>query len=84
MDYFQYKDGRLYCEDIAIDDVVAQVGTPAYIYSKRTFEHHYDALANAFAELDPLICYSIKSCGNVHILSFLADRGAGHGRGQRR
>ncbi|MFW6059420.1 MAG: diaminopimelate decarboxylase [Phycisphaeraceae bacterium] len=77
MDYFHYKNGQLYCEDVAIDDVVAETGTPAYVYSRRTFEHHYDAVVAAFAELDPLICYSIKSCGNVHILRMLAERGAG-------
>lgn len=77
MDCFHYRNGRLYCEDVAIDGVVAETGTPAYVYSRRTFEHHYDALAEAFAELDPLICYSIKSCSNVHILRMLAERGAG-------
>ena len=35
------------------------------------------ALAAAFAPLDPLICYSIKSCPNVHLCRLLAQRGAG-------
>ena len=77
MDHFQYRDGRLYCEELSLDELAARVGTPAYVYSRKTFEHHYDALVRAFAELDPLICYSIKSCGNVHILRLLAERGAG-------
>ncbi|MBI1375499.1 MAG: diaminopimelate decarboxylase [Phycisphaera sp.] len=78
MDWFAYRDdGQLYCEDVNLDALAAEVGTPVYIYSRKTFEHHYDSIAGAFAELDPLICYSIKSCGNIHIIRLLAERGAG-------
>jgi diaminopimelate decarboxylase len=77
MDYFEYRDGQLWCEEVCIDDLAARVGTPVYVYSRRTLEEHYDRLNKAFAKLDPLICYSIKSCGNVHICKLLADRGAG-------
>jgi len=77
MDWFQYRDGQLYCEDVHVDELAAKVGTPVYVYSARTFEHHYDAIRKAFAPLDPLICYSIKSCGNINIVRLLADRGAG-------
>lgn len=77
MDYFQYRDGQLFCEEVNIDELAAQVGTPCYVYSRKTFERHYDQIAQAFAELKPLICYSIKSCGNVQILKLLAERGAG-------
>ena len=77
MDFFQYKDGRLFCEDVAVDDIMAKVGSPVYIYSKATFERHYQALTSAFAELDPIICYSIKSCGNLNIIKLLAGLGSG-------
>ncbi len=77
MDHFQYLHGELTCEQAPIDRIAEQVGTPVYVYSAATFVHHYDAVAKAFAELDPLICYSIKSCANVHICRLLKDRGAG-------
>lgn len=77
MDYFQFRDGQLFVEDVSVDELIQQVGTPAYLYSRRTFERHYDALLEAFAPLSPLICYSIKSCGNVHLIKLLAGRGAG-------
>jgi diaminopimelate decarboxylase len=77
MDWFTYRNGQLFCEDLALDTLAQQVGTPAYIYSRRSLEHHYDQIARAFAPLDPLICYSIKSCGNIHLCRLLADRGAG-------
>lgn len=77
MDWFAYRDGQLYCEDVNLDDLASRVGTPAYVYSARTLTHHYDAIAKAFAELDPVICYSIKSCQNIHLCKLLASRGAG-------
>lgn len=77
MDWFQYRDGQLYCEDINIDHLVQQVGTPVYVYSRKTFEHHFNSLKEAFAELNPIICYSIKSCGNINIIRMLTNLGAG-------
>lgn len=77
MDSFVYRDGQLFCEDVNIDELAAQVGTPVYVYSRKTLEEHYDRIARAFAELDPIICYSIKSCGNIHLCKLLAQRGAG-------
>ena len=77
MDAFTYRDGQLFCENLSVDDLAKQFGTPTYVYSRSTFEDHYDRLRKAFGDLDPIICYSIKSCGNVHICKLLADRGAG-------
>ena len=65
----------MFCEDVAVADIVADVGTPAYIYSSATLLHHYVAIAEAFAELKPTICYSIKSLANVNILKMLAQAG---------
>ena len=77
MDWFEYRDGQLFCEEMNVDALTAEVGTPLYLYSQRTLEHHYDAISRAFAAVDPLICYSIKSCGNINLIKVLADRGAG-------
>lgn len=77
MDHFQYHDGRLHCEGVSLDDLADRVGTPAYVYSATTLRGHYRAIADAFAELDPIICYSIKSCGNLHLIKMLAEMGSG-------
>jgi len=77
MDHFHYRDGELYCEDTPVSEIARADGTPAYIYSKQTFIDHYRAISDAFAELDPIICYSIKSCGNLHIVRLLAQQGSG-------
>ena len=77
MDYFNYKNGELYCEGVPAEKLAKEVGTPAYVYSKATLLHHYRQIAEAFAPLKATICYSIKSCGNINILRLLAQEGCG-------
>ncbi|MCX5655440.1 MAG: diaminopimelate decarboxylase [Planctomycetota bacterium] len=77
MDLFKYRGGRLYCEDVAVADLAGRYGTPLYVYSAGTLRRHYRRLAAAFAPLNPLICYSVKVCSNIHILGLLAGEGSG-------
>ncbi len=77
MDHFSYIDGHLHAEDIAMSVLAERVGTPCFVYSAKTLLDHYDRLLEAFSPLDPLICYSIKSCSNLSICRLLAQRGAG-------
>lgn len=77
MDYFSYKNGQLYCENVPVEAIAAEAGTPVYIYSAATLLHHYGQLAEAFAEVRPTICYSIKCLSNLHVLRLLAGAGSG-------
>lgn len=77
MDHFAYRQGELYCEDMPIRRIAEEVGTPAYVYSRATFLHHYHAVREAFAELDPIICFSVKCCQNIHVCRLLAEQDAG-------
>ena len=77
MDFFQYKNGELFCEDVAAQRIAREVGTPAYVYSKATLLHHYRQIADAFAPVQATVCYSIKSCGNLNICKILAAQGCG-------
>ncbi len=77
MDYFIYKNNKLFAEDVDVEKVAAEVGTPVYIYSKATFEEHLHKIQEAYSELDTTICYSVKACGNINILKFMAGRGSG-------
>jgi diaminopimelate decarboxylase len=77
MDHFQFKSGELFCEDVALAKIAAEVGTPAYVYSKATLVTHFRRIAEAFAALKPIICYSIKSCGNVNLCRVLREEGSG-------
>jgi diaminopimelate decarboxylase len=77
MDFFNYKNGELYCENVPAERIAREVGTPAYVYSKATLLHHYRQIAEAFKPVNATICYSIKSCGNVNLCKVLAAEGCG-------
>ncbi len=77
MDDFNYRDGELYCEGVRLSEVAAEVGTPLYVYSRSTLVEHASKVRAAFAELNPLVCFAVKSCPNIHVLSALAECGCG-------
>jgi diaminopimelate decarboxylase len=77
MHSFHYRDGRLHCEDVDLDRIAREFGTPLYIYSAGTILDHYRRLDAALSELDHLICYAVKANSNGAILSLLVEAGAG-------
>ncbi|UCF42593.1 MAG: diaminopimelate decarboxylase [Planctomycetota bacterium] len=77
MDYFSYKKGKLFAEGVDVERIAAEVGTPVYIYSKATFKEHLKRIGKAYGEIDTTICYSVKACGNINILRFMAEAGSG-------
>ncbi len=74
---FKYENNKLYCERVLVRDLVKKHGTPLYIYSYNTFISHYLKLKKAFAQVNPLICYSVKANSNLAILKALVAKGAG-------
>ena len=77
MDHFEYRDGELWCEGVRIAEAAELGGTPVYVYSASTLRDHFDRLTSAFASFRPLVCFSVKSCPNTHVLRTLVDRGSG-------
>ncbi len=77
MDRFSYQDRKLFVEQVDVEKIAKKVGTPVYIYSKATFVEHLHKIQKAYSELETTICYSVKACGNIHILKFMAEAGSG-------
>ena len=77
MDHFEFRDGTLHAEDVALEAIADAVGTPTYVYSRATLLQHLQRFQEAFAPLDPKICFAVKSCSNLAILSLLLEQGAG-------
>ncbi len=76
MDSFQYRDGKLFAEDVDVATIADQVGTPVYVYSQSTFLDHLEKIKTAYADIDTTICYSIKACSNIHILREMSEAGS--------
>lgn len=74
---FAERDGRLWAEGVALEDIAAEFGTPAYVYSRAAIEQAWRAYDAAFAAQDHLICYAVKANGNLAVLATLARLGSG-------
>jgi diaminopimelate decarboxylase len=74
---FAYRDQRLYCDDVPAARLATEYGTPLYVYSATSLLERLEAFRNAFAALDPLLAYSVKSNGNLSVLKLLGEAGAG-------
>ncbi len=77
MDYFNYKDGQLFAEDVDLQNLAHKYGTPCFVYSRATLERHWHAFNNAFGDQPHLICYSVKANSNIGVLNILARLGSG-------
>ncbi|MBT4117902.1 MAG: diaminopimelate decarboxylase [Rhodospirillaceae bacterium] len=77
MDHFQYRNGTLWAEDVALSTIVEAVGTPFYCYSTATLTRHYNVFTEALAGLPALVCYSVKANSNLAVIKTLAGLGAG-------
>ncbi len=77
MDHFNYQNQQLFVEELAVADIIEQVGTPAYLYSRATLERHWHAFDNAFGAHPHLICFAVKSNSNLALLNIMARLGSG-------
>ena len=77
MDYFSYRDGSLYAEDVAVSAIAAAHGTPCYIYSRAALEAAFGEYRQALAGCEHLVCYAVKANSNLAVLNVLARLGAG-------
>ena len=78
MDYFELKNGSIHCEEVPLELIADEIGTPVYIYSAATLRRHARVLKDALTGLgDPLIAYAVKANPNPAVLSVLAREGLG-------
>ena len=74
---FDYRNGELHCEDVALAKLAARFGTPLYVYSRAAITSAYRAYANALEGRAALVCYAMKANSNLAVLDVLARLGAG-------
>ncbi|NBF07740.1 diaminopimelate decarboxylase [Pseudomonas sp. Fl4BN1] len=77
MDAFNYRDGELFAESVALSAIADRFGTPTYVYSRAHIEAQYLAYAQALAGMPHLVCFAVKANSNLGVLNVLARLGAG-------
>lgn len=77
MHSFSYKNAALYCEDVRLTDIARAVGTPTFVYSRKTIMDDLAELQQALAPLNAHVAYAVKACSNKAILNLMAQQGVG-------
>jgi diaminopimelate decarboxylase len=77
MHFFDYLDDRLQCEDVSVERICGDIGTPVFIYSRATMERHLKIFQESFSTVEHLVCFSVKACSNIAVLKVLSNLGAG-------
>src|SRR3989442_10255572 len=77
MHFFEYRSGELHGEEVSLERIAGEVGTPVYIYSKQTLRRHVRVFDEAFQSVPHLICYAVKANSNINLLRLFAEWGTG-------
>ncbi len=77
MEGFRYQGNELYCEDVALQELAEEFGTPLYVYSKNQIVQNYRSVEEPLKDVDHVVCYALKANANPSILKILAQEGAG-------
>jgi diaminopimelate decarboxylase len=82
MSHFVYANGKLHAEQVPLERIAAEFGTPVYVYSSASLKDNFLAYANACrangrGDQSALVCYSVKSNSNLAVLSLLGKLGSG-------
>jgi len=78
MDHFQYIDGVLHAEQISLEKIAEEVGSPVYVYSRATLERHAQVFRDGLSALgNPHLAFAVKANPNLAVLHILAAQGYG-------
>jgi diaminopimelate decarboxylase len=75
--YLTYQDNQLLFEDVALSEIAEEMYTPFYVYSKAAIYEKVEALKQAFADIKPMLAFSMKALDTMVILKMLLERGCG-------
>lgn len=77
MEAFTYQSNVLHAENVNLQSLAQQYGTPCYVYSQSLIEKNWKAFDQALGTIPHLVCYAVKANSNLSILKVLADLGSG-------
>ncbi|MFW7379461.1 MAG: diaminopimelate decarboxylase [Oligoflexus sp.] len=77
MDHFHYRDGQAYCEDLSLESLAEEYGTPLYVYSRATLQRHLQRVKESFSIYPTVPCFAVKANSNLSILRDVFRSGFG-------
>ena len=76
MSGFPFRNGEFYCEDLPLAQLAQEFGTPLWVYSKNYLLGRFREIQEAFAPVNPVVCYSVKANSNLSILKAMSRAGS--------
>ncbi|MDX1900559.1 MAG: diaminopimelate decarboxylase [Gammaproteobacteria bacterium] len=67
----------LHIENISLENIAKQFGTPCYVYSRAAIETNLAQFQKAFQHRPHRICYAVKANSNLAILNIFAEHNIG-------
>lgn len=75
--FIHANQGILFAEDVSLEAIANQFGTPTYIYSKNTLIDTFESFQKGLLKTNHLVCFAVKANSNIAILNLFANLGAG-------
>ncbi len=71
------RHGQLCCEEYPLREIARRMGTPVYVYSRATLEHHFRVFDEAFSAIPHVVCFSMKANSNGSVIRTFTRLGGG-------
>ena len=75
--FITYKGNELFVEDVPVNEIIEEFGTPLYVYSKAAIKHWFNEFDSAFKEIEHLTCFAVKANSNIQVLKTIKELGGG-------
>src|SRR5262245_11316903 len=72
-----YKRDHLYFEDVLLEDLLKDVGSPAYVYSRARILENFHRFDEGFTNVTHQVLFAVKANSNGALISLLGKAGAG-------
>jgi diaminopimelate decarboxylase len=79
---FTEKNGVLHADNVPLDRIAQQAGTPTYVYTVSSIRDQFEKLQGTMAKIlpknrQPLLCYACKANSHIAVLALLNKLGGG-------
>jgi diaminopimelate decarboxylase len=76
-DLIKYINDQLFIEDVNVENLAKEFGTPLYVYSKNHFIKQYHNFEQAFSSINHKIFYAMKANFNLSVINTFVKLGSG-------
>src|SRR5207302_6938819 len=72
-----YRRDHLWLEDVLLEDIIKDVGSPVYVYSRSRILDNFHRFDEGFNNLTHQVLFALKANSNAALIALLAKAGPG-------